>query len=150
MAATVKLEGIFELRAALRSLPADLAHEAEGIVVSHATEAQREIRGGYPIGPQGSPKSNSGHPPGGLRRGVTLDVERSAFGVIARVRSHAHHAHLYEDGTKPRFNKRGAYRGVMPKAQEPNRMIPKVIRIRARMVQALIELVKRAGFQVAA
>jgi hypothetical protein len=137
MAAKVDLQGFADFRAALRALPEDLAHEGSDIVVAHATEAQREIRGGYPQGPTGN-----------LRRGVTLDVDRNAFGTVATVKSHAQHAHLYEAGTKRRTTRSGANRGVMPPAPEGNRMIPKVIRIRARMRQALIELVKRAGFTV--
>ncbi len=139
MSTKVTIEGLTEFRAALRALPADLAAEGAQIVVAHATEAKREIAVGYPTGPTGN-----------LKRGVTLDVETNQFGTIARVRSHAKHAHLYEDGTGPRRTRSGANRGRMPSAPEANRMIPKVIRIRARMRQALIELVKKAGFQVAA
>ncbi len=137
MSAKVTIDGLTEFRAALRALPAELAQEGETIVVSHATEAKREVTSGYPKGPTGN-----------LQRGVTLTVEKSHFGTTAIVKSHARHAHLYEDGTKLRRTRSGANRGQMPRAPEANRMIPKVIRIRARMRQALIELVKKAGFTV--
>lgn len=137
MSVRVELQGISELRAALRALPDDLAEEAGAIVVDHATEAKRETEQGYPNGSTGN-----------LRRGVTLSVQKNAFGTTATVKSNAKHVHIFERGTVRRQTRRGANRGRMPQARTSQQMIPKAIQIRARMRQALIELVKRAGFQV--
>jgi hypothetical protein len=133
----LKWEGRDQFLAALRNLPEDLAEEAAVIVESHAAEAERQTREGYPEGPTGN-----------LKRGVTREQNRSKFGVGAIVRSRAKHAHLFESGTKTRRTSKGANRGAMPKPPESERFIPKAIRIRARMTRALIDLVRRAGFEV--
>lgn len=137
MSARVRLEGLAEFRAALRALPDDLKHEAEGIVVQHATQAEQDTQAGYPTGPTGN-----------LKRGMRVDVERSAFGVSARVRSTARHATIFEKGTNRRQTADGADRGRMPPAAREEAFIPKVILQRRRMVEALIGLVQRAGFVV--
>lgn len=137
MASRVQLQGLQELRTALRNLPADLADEAAAIVEAHAEDAARNIQAAYPEGPTGN-----------LKRGVTREINRSRFGSAAIVRSRAKHAHLFEKGTAQRRTKTGANRGAMPQAPESERFIPKAIRARARMVTALKDLVRRAGFEV--
>jgi len=133
----LELKGMTEFQRALRSLPEDLRDEAAVIVQAQADEAQRQIRVAYPEGPTGN-----------LRRGVTAERNTSKFGIRAIVRSRAKHAHLFEFGTRPRQTGQGWNRGTMPQAPEGQRMIPIVIRRRRAMVNALIDLVKRAGFQV--
>jgi bacteriophage HK97-gp10 putative tail-component len=129
--------GLEEFKRQLRQLPEELASEADTIVQAHATEAQAAIQRAYPEGPTGN-----------LRRGVTRTRESSRFGSRAIVRSRAKHASLYEYGTKPRRNSRGANRGTMPVAPESSRMIPIIVRKRRAMVAALIDLVRRAGLKV--
>jgi hypothetical protein len=137
----VVLEGLTELRTALRNLPADLTQEAGAIVLAHAEEAKGLMQRAYPEGPTGN-----------LRRGVVVDrgAARTVYGAKAIVRSRAAHAHLFEYGTKARETKKGWKRGRMPVGPESQRFVPIAIKVRARMVRALIELVRRAGFQVAA
>lgn len=130
-------EGMDAFKRALRELPEELAHEGGVIVESQAREAARQIQDAYPEGPTGN-----------LRRGVTVQVEYSRFGVIARIRSRARHSHLFEKGTGPRRTARGWSRGSMPAGPIQERMIPIVVRRRRIMVDALKGLVRRAGFQV--
>ena len=131
------LIGMEALRAQLRQLPEALAREADAIVQAHADEARRDIQSAYPEGPTGN-----------LKRGVTKSVDRSRFMSGAIVRSRAKHASLFEHGTRRRQTSTGANRGAMPQPQESQRFVPKAIRARARMTRALIDLVRRAGFEV--
>lgn len=132
----LRLDGLDQLRAALMRLPEELASEGADIVQAAAEQAARETQAAYPVRT------------GTLQRRVTAMTERSKGGALGLVRSRAPHAHLYEFGTKKRKNDKGANRGVMPAAPEAQRMIPKVIRIRKRMTQQLIDLVRKAGFTV--
>jgi len=162
MSGRLEWRGLAELRQQLRELPQDLNNEAVAIVRAHAEEAARAIRAGYPEGKTGN-----------LRRGVTVESNSSKFGASAIVRSRAKHAHLFEKGTKDRYTggpndwssrraqrfafkakhglikpSRPAYRGAMPAAQPSEAMVPKAIRARRRMHEALLDLVRRAGFVV--
>ena len=139
MSASVKLEGLDELREALRQLPENLKNEAAEIVIGAATDAMHQVQAAYPQGPTGN-----------LKRGVTMTVEpgSSKLGVTARVKSGAKHSSIFEKGTVERHTRNGANRGQMPKAPDSERMIPIVIRARRRMTAALIALVQRAGFEV--
>lgn len=131
------MEGLTELRNALRNLPEDLARDAAEIVVNVAEGAKAEIVSGYPQGRTGN-----------LKGGVTVHRSHAQFTSQAIVKSRAKHAHLFEFGTKARKTANGVNRGRMPKAPAHQAMIPVVIRKRRQMVQQLIELVRRAGFEV--
>lgn len=137
MSARVVWEGLDEYRDALRRMPQSLTQEAHAIVVAHAEYAEREIEDGYPVGPTGN-----------LRKRVTLEVNTSRFSAGARVRSRAPHAGLFESGTKKRKTRKGYNRGAMPQAPEAQRMIPKAIRHRRRMMQALFAMLEREGLIV--
>ena len=138
MPTTLELRGLAELRTALRNLPEDLTHEASAIVLGQAEDAQRRITGVYPEGPTGN-----------LKHGVTVERNASKFTAGAIVRSRAKHAHLYEFGTGRRTTRTNSSRGSMPRARTDAAMLPIVIRARARMFRALVDLVRRAGFEVA-
>lgn len=138
MGIKLNLEGMNALRDALRQLPEDLATEAAGIVSGYANEAQRQIASGYPQGPTGN-----------LRRGVrVIHNAGRRVSTTSIVKSTAPHAWIFENGTANRVTNRGANRGRMPKPLDAERMLPKVIRLRARMVQELIHLVEKHGFTV--
>jgi hypothetical protein len=140
MAVRLQLQGMTEFRAALRQLPEDLADEAGVIVQAQAENVAGQIESGYPQGPTGN-----------LKRGVTVaSSSASRFGAGAIVRSRAPHASIFEKGTTQRRTGKGWNRGAMPQPDVSQRMIPKVIRARQRMMAALIDLVRRAGFQVEA
>lgn len=130
------MEGLTELRTALRALPEELAREAGVIVTAQAEYAKEQIQRAYP------------EKTGRLRNRVTVNRDADRYGAAAIVRSRAPHAHLHEYGTQPRRNAKGANRGTMPKADEGARMIPIIVRRRRAMVAALIDLVRRAGFVV--
>lgn len=138
MPVRVQMNGLDELRAQLRRLPEDLATEAGDIVLAHAEGAKREVEGGYPTYR------------GVLRSRVRVERNRSKVTTAAIVRSTAPHAFIFERGTVQRRTDKGWNRGRMPAASASQAAIPKFIRWRARMVEALIELVRRAGFEVAA
>lgn len=131
-------DGLDELREELRHLPADLTEKGISIVTEHAQAAERAIETGYPIGPTGT-----------LRRRVVLERSPSLKNSCSfAVRSQAPHANIFERGTVQRHTKKGWNRGRMPQQPESERLIPKAIRIRKRMTDALIELVRSEGFEV--
>lgn len=136
MSVRLEMQGLSELRQALQNLPEDLTDEASTIVEQHALEAEHQIVEGYP--------ERSGR----LRRGVRRDHYRGRFTTHWIVRSRAPHSHLFERGTARRQTAKGANRGSMPAAPEAQRMVPKVIRRRRAMVEALKDLVRRVGFKV--
>jgi hypothetical protein len=137
MAVKLQMEGLAELRAALRNLPEHLTEEATGIVQKAATGAEQRIAQNYPLGPTGN-----------LRRRVTTDHAGSRLTTTSRVRSRAPHANIFENGTRQRRNAKGANRGRMPEANENQKMVPVVIRQRRQMVEVLKDMVRREGFQV--
>lgn len=129
----IEYTGLTELKAALRSLPADLARLGNVIVSAHTQAAYDSIRALYP------------EVTGTLKQRMRIDIEQSAFGTIGRVRSTAPHAWLYENGSQTRQTALGYNRGAMP----PNNVfIPEAIRKRRAMVQQLIQLVNDQGLQV--
>jgi hypothetical protein len=135
---TLTFDGLDELREQLRQLPADLTEKGIGIVTEHAQAAERAIETGYPIGRTGN-----------LRRRVVLERSASTKNSCSfAVRSRAPHASIFERGTVERHTKKGFNRGRMPQQPESERLIPKAIRIRKRMTDALIDLVREAGFEV--
>ena len=139
MSVRIQWDGMNEFQQALRQLPKALTGEAADIVQQHAEASARTIQANYPDGPSGN-----------LKRGVRTQVDRSPFGVRGVVRSGAKHAHLFEFGTQQRRNSHGANRGRMPKAPVGQAAIPVFIRERRKMTLELIELVRRAGFEVEA
>jgi hypothetical protein len=130
------LDGLAELRAALLALPSGLTDEAGRIVTRAAEQVGGEVRLNYP------------HVTGTLKRRVTVTVEANRFGAGAIVKSGAPHASLYEYGSNPRRNGKGANRGRMPQGPTDSRVIPRAIRTRAKMTDQLVELVRSAGFEV--
>ena len=137
MGVTLTFTGLTELRNALRVLPETLTDDAEAIVRAHADLAEAQVIQRYPVGP-------TGH----LRGRVYVSQAGTGTSTTATLRSAAPHAHLYERGTKTRRTRRGANRGRMPRASRETAFVPAVIPIRARMVRALIDLVRQAGFTV--
>jgi len=133
----VVMDGLPDLRTALRELPETLTDEASGIVQAAGLDAKAQIQSAYPDGATGN-----------LRAGVTVQVNHARAATSAVVRSRARHAHLFEWGTRARRTRRGASRGAMPEAPHNQRMIPIAIRVRRRMVEQLIALVERAGLTV--
>ena len=141
MGVSLKIDGVDWLRDQLKKLPADLMHEATAIVHVTAITMQNEVLAVYPLGP-GSKK----HPPGNLRKGVSVNVEQTdRAGITAWVRTRAQHAWWFEHGTNTRAWKNGKNVGAMPAS---NAFIPIAIARRRVMTRALIGVVERAGLSV--
>lgn len=139
MGASLKFDGLTELRAALRKLPEDLAGEASHIVEGIANGAASEVRRGYSRG-------KSGRMIDGVQ--VThLSTSKAAAGAL--LKSSAPEATIWEYTKEQRRQTRsGANRGVMRLPPENKRMIPIVVRARKRMYAQLTDLLRRAGFVI--
>ncbi len=138
MSSKLSLDGMADLISALTKIPEQAKEQSTVIVLRYANTEKNETINGYP------------RVSGNLRDHVTVSSSVSAgVSVTAKVKSTAHHAWLFEHGTegKIRYYK-GASRGAMPAAQPSQQMIPKAIRLRARMVNELVDLVKTLGFEV--
>jgi len=137
MAASVKWDGLDELKAYLRTLPATLSGEGNAIVHAHARMAQQDVQRGYPVRT------------GNLQRGVRITFNAvSRYGAGAVVASTAPHAHLYERGTKVRATSEGWNRGAMPEAPQEKKAVPKFVRWRIRMYAQLAAMMERNGLKV--
>lgn len=139
MSSKLELKGLTEFQRALHNLPEDLAEEASVVVQAQADEARRQIQVAYAEGPTGN-----------LRRGVTKEENRSKFTSRGIVRSRAKHANLWEQQTPPKKRRtaKGYNRGTMRATPDNQKMIPIAIRRRRVMVEALKDIVRKAGFQV--
>lgn len=144
MSSRLVFEGMDAFLEALRALPGALRDEAATIVHDTATRAADEMQAAYPEGPRGR-----------LKRGVKVSLrEGNEFGAGATVKNTSPHAFIFEQGTQARYvntlplgraKNFGYRRGAMP----PGRVfIPIAIRRRRAMYDALIEVVRRAGFEV--
>jgi hypothetical protein len=121
------IEGLAELRAALRALPAHLGAHANDIVQTHAEEAFRQMDAKY-----------AEHEwTGNLRRGLSMTMETGylRFGARAIIKNRAPHAWWAEHGTQIRKTGKGISRGAMPPIHA---FIPIAQRARRRMVAVLI------------
>lgn len=127
-------DGMSELRAALRQLPAELAGEAGRIIEGEANAAVTEMRQAYPV--------RTGRL---MQSTVVSRVNRGKYASGAIVKNTSKHAHLFEFGTQTRQNAIGANRGAMPPG---NVFVPAMIRARRRMYRALAALLERKGMTV--
>lgn len=134
MSASVKWNGLDELRAALRTLPADLTAEASFLVEGAANGAAAEIKAAYPVRT------------GTLRDGLIVSHrEKGKFSAGAIVKNTSKHAWLFESGTQARHTALGANRGSMPPGHV---FLPIVIRKRRQLYGQLKALLQRHGLTV--
>lgn len=142
MATKFVINGIKDLKEALRMLPEELTDEGGSIVRFHALAAAGRIRAGYPART------------GNLRNGVAIETDTSGFGSRYGVRytvvQKARHAYIYEYGTVARHyytKKRGVEHatGAMPAG---NVFVPVMIDVRQRMQDDLVWLLVRKGLAV--
>jgi hypothetical protein len=130
----IRWDGLDQLKADLRALPANLGAEGGAIVEAHADIAIADIDAAYPTRT------------GRLRKGLKKTINRTGrFGTGAVIRNNAPHAYIFEHGTKARHNAIGAFRGSMPAG---NVFIPRMQKWRRRMYQQLAALLERAGLRV--
>ena len=127
--------GLSEFKAALRTLPEELTGEASRIVEGAANGAAADIKQAYTVVKTGN-----------LRDGlIVTHVDRGKYHAGAVVKNLAKHSHLYEYGTEMRHTDAGWSRGRMP--PKPT-FVPRVIRARARMYEALADMLRRHGLTV--
>lgn len=139
------LDGIAELRDALRKLPHELKAEAQDVVLGTADSAATDIRVGYRRGSL-QRKGEGNVRTGNLEKGVSVRKdEASTFGAGAIVISRSPHAWMFENGTQARHTAIGANRGAMPPGHV---FIPIVIRKRKQMYEKLRGLLERHGLKV--
>lgn len=127
-------EGLFELRDALRQLPAALTAEASAIVVDAANGAKADIVNDYPART------------GELKSKVSVTVQAAGtLAVVAIVKNTSPLANIFENGTQARHTSLGANRGSMPPGHV---FIPNVARRRRQMYEKLKELLRSQGLVV--
>ncbi len=144
MGASVRWDGLDELRAALRSLPADLAAEASGIVTGAAEGAKSEIVSAYQA------RRRTGNLAKGVKiiRGAT-NIVSSRFGVGLMVTSTAEHAWLFENGSQARHYVTVAGKKHLTGSMPPARIfVPIAIRRRRLMHDQLKAMLVRHGLSV--
>src|SRR4030095_2794535 len=98
----VSWSGLDSLQQELAVLAADLVAEANAILTDSAQAAKTAIAAAYP------------EKTGALRRGLVLRSARGLYLSGWTLLQTAPHGHLYEYGTTTRYNRAGAFRGVMP------------------------------------
>jgi hypothetical protein len=126
--------GLSELIADLRNLPADLATEAAGIVVSAGNSAAQEARDNYP------------DRTGDLRDHVVVKpIDFGQFGAGVLVQNTSKLAYIFENGTQARHTQLGANRGSMPPGHV---FVPAMERWRHTMYERLKDLLVRHGLAV--
>ncbi len=127
--------GLAELRAQLRNLPAELTAEASRITEASANSAAAAIKQAYPKGETGN-----------LIAGVTVThFDKGRFSAGAILKNRAKHAAIFEYGTQARHTSLGRNRGAMP----PGRVfIPIVIEKRRQMFEAFKAMLTRHGLRV--
>lgn len=134
-------EGLDELRAQLRAMPAELAAEGGGIVDGAADVAHAEILAAY------ERHRYSGDLAAHVTRGRGTAVGR--FGASTIIKSNAAHAWLFENGSQARhyITKNGVRHltGRMPPA---NIFVPITQRRRRGMYDALAAMLERHGLRV--
>jgi len=135
-ALSFEFEGLDELRAELKQLPADLATEANDDVVKAANDTAAQLKAAYPGGPSGN-----------LRRGVKVTTSVTPTGTVATVISAAPEAHLWEFGTQIRHTQKGFNRGAAP-AHYNEGLVGIAEQHRRVLDGQLFDLLVRAGFEV--
>lgn len=136
MSNRLELNGLSDLMAALRRLPADLAAEAAEEIDNTVEVTAAALVQSYPIGDTGN-----------LRKGVKRSLRRDPFGASGEVKSTSPHSHLWEFGTQSRKTRKGWDRGKMDD-QYNHGLVGIALRERKKLNAKLIEIVKRAGFEV--
>jgi len=131
MSCTFTWDGLDELLAALRAMPAELTGEAGHIVEGTLNAAAGEIKAGYP--------------PGELQDKLEWDVTTNGFGVIGVIKNTSPVAWLFEHGTQARHTALGLDRGAAPAAHA---FVPPILRQRQKMYEAFKALLDRHGLVV--
>lgn len=114
MRVKLSVSGVKEIDSVLSSWPKDLQHKT--LSATHSAAAKPMIEKAKLLAPEG--------PEGNLVDSIgSVTTPMAKANIIGEVkigprrsrRYRGHHGHLVEFGTKPRRNRRGANRGIMPK-----------------------------------
>lgn len=136
MSASIRWNGLDQLREELRHLPEVLAGEAGSIVQRAAGDAAQDIRADY----------QAHRRTGNLAEHVKVEAKSiGQFGTALIVKSTAKHASIFEIGSQARHTNIGANRGSMPPGKTVARAGSKH---RRSMYQRLKELLVRHGAEV--
>jgi len=130
----VFVTGLTELRAALVSMPQDVATDASDLVELTAYRVAGQLHMVYP--------------PGDAQGGIVVETSGARTLLIeASVISTWWLAIIWEFGTVPRYTRRGFYRGIGP--EHPDRGLVKIAdRERRQMFIELIAMLRVRGFIV--
>lgn len=131
-------DGLEELKAELRALPAALHLEARGIVALRAERAKAEIEAGYAVRT------------GNLRKGLRIrDLNPGPLFAAYELRNNAPHAWLYDNGSQLRHKVSGASTGAMWGKTPPTHLFVRtMIKHRREMYRELADLLTRHGLTV--
>jgi len=129
-------DGLAELKAALRALPAELTREASNIIDASANSAAVEMRTEY------GKHNVTGEIQGAV--GVA-HVDAGKYSAGAVVKNSSKLAVIFENGSQARHTALGADRGSMPAAHV---FVPIMMRKRREMYRQLRALLERNGLVV--
>jgi hypothetical protein len=144
-----KIDGLFELKQALRDLPKELTDDAQAIIFESADQAGASLTANYPVRRTGlNPGLKRKSPwfaPGRLQKSVRVIKEAGQFTTTARVKSNDPIAWLYDHGSEARHHDSGKLVGRMP----PTFLFIKtMIRYRRAMYDQLRALLESKGIKV--
>jgi len=137
MSATVTWQGLDELRAALRQLPATLRDEAQIIVTQTADEAMAAMRAEYPAGELRDRLGKS-------------SINGGLFGVAIQIKNRSGWAWAWDFGTKlrHRITSGGSTGAEWGGKTAPHTFVRNMDQYRRRMYDALKALLTREGLTV--
>jgi hypothetical protein len=127
------LDGLDDLRKALRDMPDELTNEAIGIVAGAAHDCAEELKSVYPPGP--------------MAAHVIVEDRSRQYEARFFVESQTDQAVWWEYGTQNRQTQQGWNRGAEP-AHPQQGLITLAMKHRATMRRELVALVQEAGFDV--
>jgi hypothetical protein len=136
MGASVKWEGLDELRAALRQLPADLTAEASLLLEGVANGAMADMRAEYP--------------PGELRDGLSqTTLTAGRFGTGIRIRNSSGWSWHWDHGTRLRHWRQGKSTGAEWGETTPKHTFGRAMAVgRRRWYTQAAQMLERNGLTV--
>lgn len=136
MSVRLVIDGIDELRRALRNAPAEVAREGGVYTMRRGTEAANEIRTIY------GRHRRTGRMQDGV---VVTPLATNRFGAGVLVTSKSKEASIIENGTQIRRTGSGANRGAAPPVHG---FIPPMVRARRALNNDLADILRRLGLEV--
>jgi len=132
------VDGLFELRAQLEGLPAQLVEDAKPIVTANAAGANREITAAY----EAHERARKADFPSHMK---TVDHTKQPGTFVLDVQNDSPLARVFEWGSAVRHTALGANRGQMP---AENVFLPRYYSWHHRMIDELSGMLEQHGFTV--